>query len=140
MTSPKPSKRTAKTERNENPAPDGTDNLVSQYYAGEPVSVPGNAIALSSAPQATEAKPLLPASMADHDPAKVPIATDQQVVEWEGLQDDFVAEVGGTEPSDTAGNERWQSARLANDEVFRAKFGWQAFVQQSLQAYIQQHQ
>lgn len=66
----------------------------------------------------------------------IPITTDQQVAEWERLQDDFVAEIGGADQnlSDPNSLEAWESAQQRSDERFRAKFGVQAFLVQNAEA------
>jgi hypothetical protein len=62
--------------------------------------------------------------------------TDQQIVEWTGMQNDFIEAVGGAnqDPADPAYRERWISAREESDDLFRAKFGMEAYVLQSIQA------
>lgn len=77
---------------------------------------------------------LLPAALVPESP-DIAITSDQQVVEWEKLQDDFIEEVGGTAPQSPADRKNWISAKDYNDTLFRAKFGTQAFLQQSMEAY-----
>ncbi|MFZ4597913.1 MAG: hypothetical protein ACOYNN_04640 [Terrimicrobiaceae bacterium] len=88
-----------------------------------------------AAPMAgADSEVLLPAALVPESPS-IPITNDQQVVEWEKLQDDFIEEVGGTAPQSPADRRNWISAKDYNDTLFRAKFGTQAFLQQSLEAY-----
>lgn len=63
------------------------------------------------------------------------ITTDTQVAEWERLQEEFVAEVNNKLPADTASRRAWARAQRQNDELFRAKFGTEAFLRQQLDAY-----
>lgn len=93
-------------------------------------------VAAAANPPAADAVPLtLPAALVPDSPA-IPITTDQQVAEWEKLQDDFVNQVGGETPNlkDVATRERWSDAQQYNDNLFRAKFGTQAYILQNLEA------
>jgi hypothetical protein len=76
----------------------------------------------------------LPAAMTIENPA-IEITTDLQVAEWERLQDEFIAEVGGTLPNDPASREIWIQAQRKSDERFRLKFGTEAFLRQQMDAY-----
>jgi hypothetical protein len=76
----------------------------------------------------------LPAAMTIENPA-VEITTDIQVSEWERLQDEFIAEVGGKLPNDPNSRKTWIKAQRKNDEKFRAKFGTEAFLRQQMDAY-----
>lgn len=76
----------------------------------------------------------LPAAMTIENPA-IEITTDLQVAEWERLQDEFIAEVGGTLPNDPASRKTWIQAQRRNDEKFRLKFGTEAFLRQQMDAY-----
>lgn len=76
----------------------------------------------------------LPASMTV-DVAGIELETDIQVAEWERLQDEFIAEVGDSVPTDAASRKIWISAQRKNDEKFRLKFGTEAFLQQQMEAY-----
>jgi hypothetical protein len=76
----------------------------------------------------------LPAAMTIENPA-IEITTDLQVSEWERLQDEFLAEVGGTLPNDPASRKIWIQAQRKNDEKFRLKFGTEAFLRQQMDAY-----
>jgi hypothetical protein len=76
----------------------------------------------------------LPAAMTIENPA-IEITTDLQVSEWERLQDEFIAEVGGTLPNDPASRKTWIQAQRRNDEKFRLKFGTEAFLRQQMDAY-----
>jgi hypothetical protein len=62
--------------------------------------------------------------------------TEQQAAEWTRLQQDFIQAVGGTSQNatDPAYRERWLSAREQSDDLFRAKFGTEAYVLQSIEA------
>ena len=63
------------------------------------------------------------------------ISNEQQVAEWEQLQEDFVRAVNGQTPADQNDREEWIRAQQENDDLFRAKFGWDAFNAQQLKAY-----
>lgn len=76
----------------------------------------------------------LPAAMTVENPA-VEITTDLQVGEWERLQDEFIAEVGGKLPTDPDSRKTWIKAQRGNDERFRLKFGTEAFLRQQMDAY-----
>lgn len=76
----------------------------------------------------------LPAAMLEPDES-IAITTELQVAEWEQLQEEFVQAVGGRAPSNAVEKEAWVRAQNKNDELFRAKFGWDAFQQQQLKAY-----
>jgi hypothetical protein len=76
----------------------------------------------------------LPASMTIESP-DIEITTDTQVYEWERLQDEFIAEVGDSLPTDAASRKTWIRAQRKNDEKFRAKFGTEAFLRQQMDAY-----
>ncbi len=72
----------------------------------------------------------MPAALAEMDPG-IFMATDLQVAEWEALQEEFINEVGNKLPSNAAEWQRWESARKANDEMFRIKFGEEIYRQQA---------
>jgi len=76
----------------------------------------------------------LPASMTIENP-EIEITTDFQVGEWEGLQDEFIAEVDGKLPTDPESRKIWIQAQRKNDEQFRLKFGTEAFLRQKIDAY-----
>lgn len=76
----------------------------------------------------------LPAAMTIENPA-VEITTDIQVSEWERLQDEFIAEVGGKLPTNPESRKTWIKAQRKNDEKFRLKFGTEAFLRQQMDAY-----
>ncbi|MFZ4589013.1 MAG: hypothetical protein ACOYNG_08520 [Terrimicrobiaceae bacterium] len=76
----------------------------------------------------------LPASLTIENP-EIEIMTDIQVSEWERLQDEFIAEVGDSVPTDAASRKTWIRAQRKNDEKFRAKFGTEAFLRQQMDAY-----
>ncbi|MFZ4483317.1 MAG: hypothetical protein ACOYOL_04970, partial [Chthoniobacterales bacterium] len=76
----------------------------------------------------------LPAAMLEPDKS-IPISTELQVAEWERLQDLFVEAVGGRAPGDQASRENWVSAQQKSDDLFRQKFGWDAFRTQQMKAY-----
>lgn len=76
----------------------------------------------------------LPAAMTIENPA-IEITTDLQVSEWERLQEEFIAEVGGTLPNDPQSRKVWIKAQRRNDEKFRVKFGTEAFLRQQMDAY-----
>lgn len=76
----------------------------------------------------------LPAAMTIENPA-IEITTDLQVAEWERLQDEFIAQVGGSLPNDAASREIWIQAQRESDEKFRLKFGTEAFLRQQMDAY-----
>ena len=80
-------------------------------------------------------KPVLPAALAPDSPA-IPITTDQQVAEWEKIQDNFVNAVGGTSPNlnDTSSLNNWMTAQELSDAIFRQKFGTTAFLIQNAEA------
>ena len=83
---------------------------------------------------AAETETLSPASIALQSP-DIPLTTDQQVAEWEQLQDTFLAKVNSTIPSTEEARETWQEAQRENDDLFRAKFGDQALQSQQMEAY-----
>ncbi len=66
---------------------------------------------------------------------EVEITSDTQVAEWERLQDEFIVAVDGKAPSDSASRSEWIQAQRRNDELFRAKFGTEAFQRQQMDAY-----
>lgn len=76
----------------------------------------------------------LPAAMLEPDES-IGISSELQVAEWEQLQEDFVRAVNGTMPGNKADREVWIRAQQENDDLFRAKFGWDAFNAQQLKAY-----
>lgn len=76
----------------------------------------------------------LPASMVEVNP-EIGIGTEMQVAEWERLQDEFVAAVDDTLPVDSSSRRAWVRAQRLNDELFRAKFGTEAFLRQQMDAY-----
>lgn len=76
----------------------------------------------------------LPAAMLEPDES-IGISSELQVAEWEQLQEDFVRAVNGTMPGNKADREVWIRAQQENDDLFRAKFGWEAFNAQQLKAY-----
>lgn len=78
----------------------------------------------------------LPAAMLEPD-ASIPITNELQVAEWEQLQEEFVQAVKGRAPATDAEKDAWVQAQLENDDLFRAKFGWEAFRQQQLKAYME---
>lgn len=67
----------------------------------------------------------------------IPITNELQVAEWEQLQEEFVQAVDGRAPSNATEKEAWIRAQQENDDLFRAKFGWDAFRQQQLKAYVE---
>jgi len=101
-----------------------------------PISAPISARTTLAAPPAPAAKESvqLPAAMVEVNP-ETSITTDTQVAEWERLQEEFVAEVNNKLPADTASRRAWARAQRQNDELFRAKFGTEAFLRQQLDAY-----
>ena len=78
----------------------------------------------------------LPAAMLEPDES-IGITTELQVAEWEQLQEEFVQAVGGQAPGDESEKEAWVRAQQENDDLFRAKFGWDAFRSQQLKAYME---
>jgi len=76
----------------------------------------------------------LPAAMLEPDKS-IAITTELQVAEWERLQEDFVQAVNGRAPGSESEREAWIRAQQKNDELFRLKFGWDAFNAQQLKAY-----
>lgn len=104
------------------------------FLSGAAGSLPGTAAAVV-APQASNSSPEpLPAALVPESP-EIPITTDQQVAQWEQIQDDFVAQTGGRYPKDSAARARWRDARREADERFRSTFGVQAFLVQQMEAY-----
>ena len=81
------------------------------------------------------AKPILPAALAPDSPV-IPITTDQQVAEWEKIQDNFVNAVGGKtpNPNDPASLKNWMTAQELSDAMFKQKFGTVAFLIQNAEA------
>lgn len=86
----------------------------------------------------------------EHPPAPVPAAVapidpsifnpnDQQVAEWESLQEDFVNKVGNKLPTNAEEWQRWEEARQESDRIFRSKFGEEIY-QKQLQAAAQENQ
>lgn len=70
-----------------------------------------------------------PAALIPESP-EIPIITDQQVAEWEALQDTFIQEIGNKLPTNDAEREEWLKAKQRSDEMFRLKFGTQAYLLQ----------
>jgi hypothetical protein len=81
---------------------------------------------------------LLPAALAPDSP-EIPITTEAQVAQWEKLQSDFVEAIGGENPNFTDPNtiNTWNLAQQDSDDLFRAKFGKEAFLIQNMNAYRQ---
>lgn len=75
-----------------------------------------------------------PLAMLEPDES-IRITSELQVAEWEQLQEDFVRAVDGRAPSNETEREAWIRAQQENDELFRVKFGWDAFQQQQLKAH-----
>lgn len=76
----------------------------------------------------------LPAAMLEPD-GSIGISSELQVAEWEQLQEDFVQAVNGRAPGSEDEREAWIHAQEENDDLFRQKFGWEAFQAQQLKAY-----
>jgi hypothetical protein len=76
----------------------------------------------------------LPAAMLEPDES-IGISSELQVAEWEQLQEDFVQAVNGRAPGSEDEREAWIHAQEENDDLFRQKFGWEAFQAQQLKAY-----
>jgi len=100
-------------------------------------SVPAVGAVLPDEPVITDQPRLwLPAAMLEPDES-IPITSELQVVEWEQLQEEFVQAVDGRAPANDTEKEAWIRAQQENDDLFRAKFGWDAFRQQQLKAYME---
>jgi hypothetical protein len=69
--------------------------------------------------------------------SSISITTEQQVVEWEKIQDDFLTKVGTSSPTNPTAQENWISAQQESDDLFRAKFGTEAFLRQNIESYRQ---
>ena len=95
----------------------------------KPIPAAGSAVDASA-----QARLQLPASLTVEN-HEVEITSDTQVAEWERLQDEFIAAVDGKAPSDSASRSEWIQAQRRNDELFRAKFGTEAFLRQQMDAY-----
>ena len=67
-----------------------------------------------------------------------PITERQQSV-LEGLQQSFIDAIGGTNqnPSTPQYLESWKNAQWQSDQQYRQKFGWQAYMAQTMQAAMQ---
>lgn len=103
----------------------------------ETANVPTSAEQSGTTADATPEKLLrLPASIALQSP-DIPLTTDQQVAEWEQLQDAFLTKVNSSIPSTDAAREAWDEAQRENDDLFRAKFGDEALQRQQMEAYKQ---
>ena len=77
---------------------------------------------------------VLPAALTPEG-SSIRIDTDQQVVEWEKLQDDFIKEVGSAIPETADERAVWIAAQRRSDDAFRAKFGTAAFLRQNIESY-----
>ncbi|MBU6182288.1 MAG: hypothetical protein KGR46_05690 [Verrucomicrobia bacterium] len=75
-----------------------------------------------------------PAALIPESP-EIPIITDQQVAEWEALQDTFIQEIGNKLPTNDAERDEWLRAKQRNDEMFRLKFGTQAYLMQEKESF-----
>lgn len=80
----------------------------------------------------------MPAAVAPIDPS-IFNPNDQQVAEWESLQEDFVKKVGNKLPTNAEEWQRWEEARQESDRIFRSKFGEEIY-QKQLQAAAQENQ
>ena len=80
----------------------------------------------------------MPVAIIAMDP-RVFVYTDQQVAEWEALQEEFINEVGNKLPTSPCEWERWEAASQLSDEMFRIKFGEEIY-QKQLQAAAQENQ
>jgi hypothetical protein len=82
----------------------------------------------------------IPVALVPAAPA-IPL-TEPQVTQWEQLESDFVAALGGPnqDPQDPEYRARWDAAQRLNDDIFRAKFGTEAFVLQQMERQRQQHE
>jgi hypothetical protein len=78
-----------------------------------------------------------PAVLAAPDPT-IPL-NDQQAAQWQKLQQDFSDAVGGPNqnPNDPAYLANWKAAKELSDQMFRAKFGFTAWLKQSTAAVQQ---
>lgn len=130
----------------------GTLSPVPNVQIGSPAGVQGSAAGMTAVDRAKRhamtADTELLAATSQGGGVVVPAAivppaldesalTNQQITEWERLQDDFVAAVGSSkQPSatDPEYRERWQAAQLSSDQMFRLKFGTAAFLQQNAEA------
>jgi hypothetical protein len=83
---------------------------------------------------ATAVPPLDPAVLVSPDPA-TPMS-ELQVAEWQRLEQDFIEQIGGPNqnPRDPKYRERWQTAQEISDEMFRQKFGTEAFLRFNTEA------
>lgn len=100
------------------------------FGSGGTVGTPGSKKELGTSQPAVQ----LPAALVADSP-DIPITTDQQVVEWEKIQDDFIAKTGGTYPANEPSRVLWRDARREADALFRAKFGVQAFLVQQIEGF-----
>lgn len=96
-------------------------------------SAPSVSRRLTPKPSSSSQRPSLPAALVPDNP-HVPIKTNQEVDQWERLQDQFINDVQNKYPSDQAERERWLAAQQYNDNLFRARFGTYAFVVQSIES------
>jgi hypothetical protein len=106
-------------------------NRVTQSDEGGTISLDSGGSPPDVAPQP---RLWLPAAMLEPDKS-IAITTELQVAEWERLQEDFVQAVNGRAPGSESEREAWIRAQQKNDELFRLKFGWDAFNAQQLKAY-----
>jgi hypothetical protein len=79
----------------------------------------------------------IPLALSDPSPSSK--LNDQQVAGWNKLRQDFADSLAGSNqnPNDPNNQSNWRAAQEANDQLFMQKFGWQAFVQQQLEALHQ---
>lgn len=65
--------------------------------------------------------------------------TEQQVAEWEAIQEDFINKVGNKLPRNPEEWQRWNEAREESDRILRIKFGEEIF-QKQLQSAARENQ
>ena len=85
--------------------------------------------------QQSDPKPaMLPAVLVP--PSSEEEMTELQATERKKIEETFVADIGGPDqnPSDPEYLERWQSAQEISDDMFRLKFGIEAFLAYNTEA------
>lgn len=117
-------------------AQDGTLPSISVQPQPTEAALPGSTGSPNGPAFVDQPRLWLPAAMLEPDES-IAITSELQVSEWEQLQEEFVQAVDGRAPSNETEREAWIRAQQENDDLFRAKFGWDAFRQQQLKAYME---
>ena len=113
-------------------------NGASQPYSGGygyTAPIQGGSSSAAPAGSTIEVGPAvnIPASLAQPTPAAKLTPEEQSLAQDLGKQ--FLDEVGGTAPTDPAGENAWNKAQQKNDDLYKLYFGYQAYNAQSGSAY-----